>query len=255
MIRVEDLVVQYGDRIALKGLGFQIDEGEIVVLLGPNGSGKTTLLKAICRAVPKISGRIQIKSKDISELSTRELAKEIAYVPQFEQQIFDFTVEELSLMGRYLHTQGFNESDADISVAEKAMITTDSISLRHRNHSTLSGGEAQRVLMARALAQESPILLCDEPTNSLDPVHQIELGKLLRQLASSGKTIIVSTHDLNWAYQFRSRALFLKEGSQLYFGSMEQALNEGIHEQSYDATFLRSEVGGTTLFMPKYDSN
>ena len=213
MIRVESLSARYGDTIVLQDLNFHIVQGELIGLLGPNGSGKTTLLHCLSRVVPLHAGRIVISGRDLAGYSARELARVEASVPQRLEISFPFKCIEVVLMGRYPYQRDFGtNSEDDLSKAMEAMGLTDTVGLAQRRINEVSGGEAQRVIIARALAQEAAIMLLDEATANLDVAHKIQMFDLFSRMNQRGGTFICALHDLNLAALYCQRLIFLKEG-------------------------------------------
>ena len=213
MIRVESLSARYGDTIVLQDLNFHIVQGELIGLLGPNGSGKTTLLHCLSRVVPLHAGRIVISGRDLAGYSARELARVEASVPQRLEISFPFKCIEVVLMGRYPYQRDFGtNSEDDLSKAMEAMGLTDTVDLAQRRINEVSGGEAQRVIIARALAQEAAIMLLDEATANLDVAHKIQMFDLFSRMNQRGGTFICALHDLNLAALYCQRLIFLKEG-------------------------------------------
>ncbi len=209
------------DRVSLS-----VARGELVGILGPNGSGKTTLLKILGGALHQHAGSVALDGRPIADWSRREIARRIAVVPQDTHAPFDFTVFDIVLMGRFPHLGTFAlEGPEDLAIARRALQATATADLETRAFSTLSGGEQQRVVIASALAQGSPLLLLDEPTASLDIGHQFEIATLLARLnADDGMTMILSTHDLNLAATLCRRLVLLREGRVLADGPTDQVL-------------------------------
>lgn len=240
----------YFGKNVIHDIDLDVHAGEVVALLGPNGSGKTTLLKTVCGAVELDRGSVEVEGTSLVDLSVRDRALKMGYVPQTEDHVFDYTVRELTLMGRLAHSDRLFETPQDHAAADRAMAATDCDVFAGRLMSNLSGGEAQRALIARALAQEAPILLCDEPTTHLDPGHQVEIGTLLRKLSGDGMAVIVTTHDLNWALQFSDRSVLIREGTVRYVGPLAAAIDKGIHAEVYDARFLTMASAGQRFVTP-----
>jgi len=224
LLSVEHLDCGYPKRAVLHDVSFQLRRGEIMVLLGANGSGKTTLLKAIARSVPSPPRTIYIEGQPLSALSDRELALRVAFVPQQTYSVFDYTAREVVLMGRLAHSDGLFETARDHEAAEQAMRDADCLEFADRPITELSGGEAQRVMIARALAQEASLLLLDEPTAHLDVRHQASTLALMRSLAASGRGILVAVHDLQYAASVGDRALLLVEGAVVAEGPVRDVL-------------------------------
>ncbi len=200
--------------------------GEIVGILGPNGSGKTTLLKCINHALRPRTGTVLVEGKSISDMSRREIATEMGVVPQNSGVNFPFTALEIVLMGRGPSLRRFQtEGEKDLEIARKAMEATDVIDFADRSMTELSGGEKQRVIIARALAQQPKILLLDEPTLHLDVNHQIEILELVKGLVKSQMlTAVIVSHDLNLAARYCDKLILLEKGKVIAAGSVQQVL-------------------------------
>lgn len=213
MIRVSGLDCGYGSRAVLHGIDLHVARGELVGLLGPNGSGKTTLIKALAGLLPATSGRVEIGGADIAGLSHRQRALNLSCVPQRAEAPAGFSVRELVLMGRYAHTgllTGYGPEDH--AAAEAALADARALDLADRQATELSGGEIQRVLLARALAQGRDVLLLDEAVSALDMARRVEAYDLLATLHQGGSTILSAVHDLNLAALYCPRLVFLKAG-------------------------------------------
>jgi iron complex transport system ATP-binding protein len=213
-VEIKSLSFSYNDNEILKNLSFSVSEGEFFVIIGPNGSGKTTLVKIIAGILKPKKGDIQILDHPLKKYVRKELAKTIALVPQMTLVDFPFTVTELVLMGRSPHLSmlGF-EQEKDLEIAQNAMALTDIEHLAHRTTDQLSGGECQRVFIARAICQEPKIILLDEPTASLDLANQIKIMDLMEKLKKEiGFTVIVVSHDVNLAAMYGSHLLLLNAG-------------------------------------------
>ena len=209
MIRVRNLSFSYNGRAILRDIAFEVKEGEFLAILGPNGAGKSTLLRCLAKIL-KCEGEIEICGRNLHEYSRRELSKTIAYVPQRVEPNF-LRVFDMVLLGRKPY-MGIIPSEEDIKAVERALKTLKIEHLAGRLTKTLSGGELQKVAIARALAQESSIILLDEPTNNLDPRSQVDLMNLLRKLSQAGKTIVTVMHDVNLALRFAEKLMFMKNG-------------------------------------------
>ncbi|MBI4529342.1 MAG: ABC transporter ATP-binding protein [Deltaproteobacteria bacterium] len=226
-IQIRDLIFAYGDRPVLDGISLSVERGEMVAILGPNGSGKTTLLKILSRVLAG-TGKVQFNGMNIESYGRRELSRLFAVVPQESQINFPFTVAEIVLMGRASHHSPLVfEGEKDLEVARKSMQLTDTLSLADRYLHELSGGEKQRVIIARALAQEPEILLLDEPSAFLDIKHQIQILELVRRLnRERGLTVLSAFHDLNLASLFFPRLVFLSNGEIYRDGAAKDVLTE-----------------------------
>ena len=248
MLHVQDVSFTYGRRTAdarrvLEGISFTVPRGVIVGLLGPNGSGKTTLMRIAAGILTPDAGAVTIDGRAATALTRRELARRVAVVPQETHSTFDFTVLDMVLMGRYPHLGPLTlEGPADLDIARDALRATGTEAFAARTFSTLSGGEKQRVVIAAALAQESDVLLLDEPTAALDLAYQFEIAALLRGLnGSRGTTMVVSTHDLNFAAALCSHVVMLRQGRVAADGPTAETLTaeriRGVYGVDADVRF------------------
>jgi len=233
-IQIRDLSFAYKDRAVLHAISLSVERGEMVGILGPNGSGKTTLLK-ILSAVLSGRGEVELKGKSIESYGRRDLSRLFAVVQQETRLNFPYTAAEIVLMGRASYHSPFAlEGEKDLAVARASMDLTDSLSLSDRYLHELSGGEKQRVMIARALAQEPEILLLDEPSAFLDLKHQVQVFELLRRLnRERSLTIVAALHDLNLAALFFPRLIMLRDGKIYRDGSPKEVLTEEIIEEVY----------------------
>ena len=229
-LEVKNLSFAYGRgaraRLVLSQVSLEIAHGSVVGLLGPNGSGKTTLLRLMSGVLSPGAGSVLLKGQPIERIARRDLARQVAVVPQETRATFDFTVLEMVLMGRYPHLGPFElEGPADVDIARAALGATGTSGLEDRLFATLSGGEKQRVVIAAALAQASDMMLLDEPTTALDLRYQFEILAVLKRLnAERGTTLVVSTHDLNLAAALCERVLLLRDGRVLAHGPTDEVL-------------------------------
>ncbi|MEJ5188628.1 ABC transporter ATP-binding protein [Treponema sp. J25] len=220
-------------------LSAEIREGTIIVILGPNGSGKTTLLKTILGLRPPLGGRISIGGHSIQELSIRERARLCSWVPQFFDPLWDFTVWDLVSQGRYAYSTGFHSlTKEDRECIHNTLTELDLTHLQSKRFSSLSGGQARQVLIARAVCQDTPLILLDEPAANLDPGKQLELGELLQRLAAKGKTICISLHDINLAYRLAHKVILLFHDGSAAWGAPEEILIPFLLEKAYNTTFV-----------------
>jgi len=227
-VRVEGVDCYYVETKALNNAQLTVKPGEVIGLVGPNGSGKTTLIKAISGVLRPKAGIITLDDADVYQIKPKQLAQQMAVVPQSTDTFFfDFTVEEVVLMGRSPHIKFLGtESTHDYDVTRKALELTDVAQFADRKIAELSGGERQRVIIARALAQEPKILLLDEATSQLDIGIKIEIFDLVRRLAASGIAVIAAIHDLNLAAQYCDRLVLLKRGKIMADGTVEEVLTQ-----------------------------
>ncbi|MBU2568135.1 MAG: ABC transporter ATP-binding protein [Elusimicrobia bacterium] len=213
-LKILDLSFSYDNVKTLKNISLNVEGGEILGIIGPNGSGKTTLLKCINRKLRPETGAVLIADKDILKFSRKEIAKNIGVVPQISFISFPFTVFDIVMMGRYSHQLRFKkETEKDTSIIWRSLEITGIKHLSERPITEISGGEYQRVIIARALAQQPKILLLDEPTLHLDINHQLEILDLVCNLARKEKLAVVMVlHDLNMAARFSDKLLLLEKG-------------------------------------------
>jgi len=228
---------------ALKNISLTISSGEVLGVLGPNGSGKSTLLKVLMRILVPQRGTIELFGQSYESLSQAEISRRVAFVPQETQQAFPFTINEMVLMGRYPHHNrvlgmGWEGVD-DRAVAIRAMRELDVAHLGKRLITDVSGGERQRAVIARALAQEPEVLLLDEPTAFLDLHHQLDIARIIRRLnRECGLTVVLVSHDLNLASQYCDRVLLLQEGEIARIGSPEEVISKEALEPVYGCQVL-----------------
>ncbi len=219
---------------ALDGVDFAISQGELVVVIGPNGSGKSTLLQLLAGLLPCGEGAVRLEGRPIAQWSARERARQIAVVPQFLPALPDLLVSDFVLGGRYAHFRGWRHAlQNDHEVVREALARCDATDIACRSMNEVSGGQRQRVLLARALAQEADVLLVDEPTNSLDPEHQVRVFALLSDLVRAGRSALVVTHDLNLASQFATRICLLASGRVVSDGPVASVLRREVLEPVY----------------------
>lgn len=215
MIRAKNLTVGYDSKIVLQNLNFCIGAGEFVAVVGPNGCGKSTLLKVLSANLKPLNGRVILYSKDLQKFKSKELGLSLSFLPQVLKTIPHFTIEELVTFGRYPYL-GWNKSmnKDDYEKIDEAIELLDLNDLRSRNLTTLSGGERQRARIAMNIAQDSNILLLDEPSTYLDISHQYKILEILTEYNNTrGKTILMVLHDLNQAARFSKRVMILDEKS------------------------------------------
>lgn len=213
-IQVEKLSFSYELKKVLEQVDMNIKKGSFFSIVGPNGSGKSTLLKVISAALKPQKGVVYLGGKNIDNMKSRSIAKLLSFVPQNTSLEFDFKVSDVVLMGRYPYVNKLRgETQEDIEIAEKAMQYTNTTHLRDRSFMELSGGERQRVILAQALAQESDILILDEPVSHLDIQHQVEILNLIKKMCVDKKlTAITVLHDLNMASAYSDYIVMMKEG-------------------------------------------
>lgn len=249
-LQARNISFGYEKALVLKNIGFSIQGGDFVAIIGPNGSGKTTLLKIILGTLSPMEGDVLLDGKPVLSYTARERAKKIGYVSQEPIFTFPLTVLELVSLGRYAHSSRFKQRPEDGQAVEDALRQTDSFNLRERKFTTLSGGERQKVLIARALAQTSRFLLMDEPTVHLDIYFQLQILKTLKEICREKKSTVVAVlHDLNLISLFADKALLLKSGECLAFGKVEEVLNEYSIKEAFGVEVAtRKEAESETLY-------
>lgn len=225
LLEIKNLYGGYGKNDICKNINFNISSSEILCLLGPNGCGKSTLFKLILGLIKKSNGDIFIDGKSIVNLPERKLAKYIAYIPQQHSPLFSFSVLEIVLMGRNIHFKNFSMPNAeDINQAKIALENLGILHLADINYTTLSGGQRQLVLIARALCQQSKILILDEPTANLDYANTQKVLEILQKIAKQGYIIIISTHVPEQPFSCASKVLLMNNGEVFSFGTPENVL-------------------------------
>ncbi|MBE6036958.1 MAG: ABC transporter ATP-binding protein [Clostridiales bacterium] len=242
MIELRDLTAGYNGVPVLKDVSLTIAPGQVLALIGPNGCGKSTLLKTILGIHPRISGRILLDGSPLEALSSRRIAQKIAYLSQ-SRSVPGITAGRMVLHGRFPHL-GFPRryTAEDHRIALEALQTAGAADLVHRPLETLSGGQRQKVYLAMILAQQTDVVLLDEPTTYLDIAHQLEVMTLARNLADSGKTVILVLHDLCLALQNADRIALLSNGTLLQEGTPDELFRSGNLNTAFGITLDRMET-------------
>jgi len=234
---------QLGFAYGLHDASFEFPANGLITVAGPNGAGKSTLLGILAGLRSPYSGSCMFVGKEVRQWPRREFARKAAFLPQSVRLEFPFTAEEVVLMGRTPYARGWFQTDEDRSAAEEAMTTTDTLAFRGRDFRTLSGGEAQRVILASALTQRPDVLLLDEPATHLDLRHQLSLHRLLGELSKS-LLVVAVTHDLNLALQFSDRVMVLEDGRLAGDGAPRDVLNPGLIARVFG---VQATVHGTWM--------
>lgn len=247
-IKIKDVRFSYGSKEILKGVKADIGEGKLTGILGPNGCGKSTLLKNILGYLKKNEGDIKIVGKELGDYSQKELARTVALVPQKSNLMSPMSVEEFVIMGRLPHMKsswgGYTKSDKEIS--HKYMKEMDVDKFKERGATSLSGGEFQRVLLARALTQNPEILLLDEPTSAMDLSHAVELMARVKSKVKEEKlTSVAVIHDLNLASMFCDEIILMEEGMVKYTGTPAEVITEKKLKEVYNlnSRVIKDEQG------------
>jgi iron complex transport system ATP-binding protein len=250
MIELRGVTVRFGAVDAVRDVSLTVESGEWIALIGPNGAGKTSVLRAICRLVA-FRGEVELDGQSVRRLSRRELARVIAFVPQTPITPHELTVAEYVLLGRtpYVAYLG-DESRADRLAAQRALDRLELLSFADRPLGSLSGGELQRAVLARALAQEAPILMLDEPTTALDLGRQQQALELIDSLRGDGLTVVSTLHDLTLAGQYADRLVLLDRGAVVAEGLPEDVLSVANVESYYDASVRVVREEGRVFVLP-----
>ncbi len=226
ILEVRNLSAGYENGYVIRDISLAVESGEFVAVLGQNGSGKSTLIKAVQNLLGNVRGEVLCGGDDVFHMGPRRVASRIAYVPQLAEPVFDYTVGEVVLMGRFARRGRLESVSAEDGAAvEEAMRLTEVAGVSGKKLAQLSGGERQRVFIARALAQDTPLLLLDEPSLHLDISYQAEVYAILRELqARRGKAVVVAEHNINLAAAFAGRLIFLKDGTVAAQGPPREAI-------------------------------
>ena len=240
ILKLEKVSFAYGETLVLKDVDLDIHEGEMVGILGPNGSGKSTLLRIMNGLIHPQEGSVRIRGLNLAGLKRTMIAREIAMLAQEQHFRFDFSVLEIVLMGRFPHLKRLQfEGEKDLEIAGKALAATDSMTLAHRSIHDLSGGEKQRVLIARALAQEPRVILLDEPTSFLDLKHKRDIFRLVSSLSRERRlSVVLISHDIDLAAGHCHRIVLLKDGCIHTAGRPEEVLTPSNLETVYGCPVL-----------------
>ncbi|GAA2854194.1 iron complex transport system ATP-binding protein [Aminobacter niigataensis] len=250
LLDVQNLKASLGRRPVLHGVSFSVMPGEFIGLIGPNGAGKSTLLRALLGLIPA-EGAVALGTLDATHASARERAFHMAYVAQEREIAWAVPVEMLVSLGRSPHRPGFSAlTAADRAAIERAMRRMEVDGFRERAATELSGGEKARVLIARALAQETPLLLADEPTAGLDPSHQIALMRLFAELAASERSVVASLHDLGLAARWCTRLLLIDGGRIVADGPPAEVLTAQTLRAVYGVEAFFGETTGRLVVQP-----
>lgn len=254
-LEVDDLAFGYPERLVGRGACLHLVPGEILCLLGPNGCGKTTLFKTMLGLLTARSGRVMVGGENISSLSRQVMARRIAYVPQTTATPFPYTAHDVVLMGRVAHRGIFaGPSRADREIADRALDGLGVAHLRDRDVTRLSGGQRQLVMIARALAQETPLIVLDEPTASLDFGNQVLVLSQLIRLAAQGVGLVLSTHNPDHALAVADRVVLMHDGSIVMSGRPHDVITPAALRAVYGVEVeVEAVSSGQTVCVPIYD--
>ncbi len=237
-IKIDDVCVNYGKHKALQNVSFDVQPGEVLSIVGPNGSGKSTLIKCIAQIMKPTSGCIYVDGRDVSKIDLNEVAKLIGYVPQNFHYLFYSTVMETVLLGRKPHIK-WRIAQSDLDIVQNSLDDMNISDKADKFMDELSGGEKQKVYIARTLAQQPQLYLLDEPTSNLDLKHQIEVLEITKRLTKSqGASMIVALHDLNLAMKYSDKVAMLEKGKLYAYGKPEDVLTVDNIDTVYDVEAL-----------------
>ncbi|MEG2289263.1 MAG: ABC transporter ATP-binding protein [Clostridium sp.] len=231
-IKTEDIKVEIDGSSILKGINIEASNKEFIGIIGPNGSGKSTLLKCIYRTLKPTSGIVKLDDFDLSTLSVKESSKKMAVLSQHNNYNFDFTVRDIVLMGRAPHKKLMErDTKKDYDILYDSLKKVDMLDFLDRSFLTLSGGEQQRIILARALTQQTDCLILDEPTNHLDIKYQLQLMNIVKNL---GIEVIAAIHDLNIAAMYCDKLYVLKDGNIVAYGTPKEILTVDLIKKVYE---------------------
>ncbi|MHC4290672.1 MAG: ABC transporter ATP-binding protein [Planctomycetota bacterium] len=251
-IEMQNVTFAYEEQPVLKSLSLSVETNSFWAIVGPNGAGKSTFLNLLCGQLKPSQGKVHLDGKPASSLSSQQLARILSMVRQEFVPVFGFSVRQTVMMARfYRRTSALFENAEDIEAVDAALTATDTMDFAERPLGHLSGGERQRVFIARALAQETPVLLLDEPTSHLDLKHQIRVFDLLKQMqCEQGKTILLVTHDLNLAAQYCDRVLLLGPDGSYFQGSPEKVLDSSQIQSIFGVQGHQGLIEKRKFFVP-----
>lgn len=252
-LRAEDVRLAYGERVVIDGVSVAIPQGAFTVIIGPNACGKSTLLRALARLLPPERGRVLLDGRDIHSLSTKAVARRVGFLPQQQTAPGDLRVRDLVMSGRFPHQSFFSRiSDDDVACVQRAMELTGVLDLQERKVEELSGGQRQRAWLATAIAQDTEILLLDEPTTYLDLVHQLEVLRLCASIQKEGRTVVAVLHDLNLAARCADHVIVMSAGEVIAQGTPREVYTEQMLGRAFglDCRIIDDPETGTPLVIP-----
>ncbi|MFF8841856.1 ABC transporter ATP-binding protein [Streptomyces sp. NPDC015127] len=245
----------YGDRIVAEDLDLAIPPGRVTALVGPNACGKSTALRALARLLKPADGTVHLDGEDIAGMSSRDFALRLALLPQTPSAPDGITVRDLVARGRTPHQRWWRQwSSSDEAAVDAALAATGSADLAHRSIDELSGGQRQRVWIAMALAQDTPVLLLDEPTTYLDLAHQVDVLELVAELnRSEGRTVVMVLHELNLACRYADHLIAMRDGRVMAAGSPSEIVTPDLVHEVFGlrAAVIDCPVAGTPLVVPE----
>lgn len=256
LLEMQDLWGGYGGRDVIRGVSCRADAGEVLCLVGPNGCGKTTLFRLLLGALPVRRGSVRIDGQEVPALSPRALANLVAYIPQSHAPVFAYTVLEVVTMGRASHFSAFEAPKAvDREAAFAALEKLGAAHLANRNYASLSGGQRQLILVARAICQNARVFVMDEPSANLDYANHQRLMEVIRELAGQGYCVLLSTHGPEDPAAVADKALLLREGQVEAFGRTRDVITprnlEAVYGMEMDVVTVRDRYGAErTICLP-----
>lgn len=250
-IEVQNLSFGYRDNNVLKDISFNVGEGDFLCVLGKNGAGKSTLFKLLLGFLKKRDGHILIEGKELESYSRKELAKRIAYIPQYSSTAFSYSVFDTVLMGTTCNLDGIGSPKShEKRIATQALERFGISHLSHKSTANISGGERQLVLLARAIAQGSHILILDEPTANLDYGNQYKVMSIISKLKNQGYSIVLSTHNPENALSFSDKVLFIDDNKILDFGETDKVMTSNNLRKIYDLPIEILNINGKKICIP-----
>ncbi|OYX46885.1 MAG: ABC transporter [Alphaproteobacteria bacterium 32-64-14] len=250
-LEASNISVSARGRTIIHDAGLSLSSGEFVGLIGPNGAGKSTLLRALLGLTPRDSGQVALDGADFSAMPAASRARAVAFLPQDRRVEWRLTAHDVIMLGRYPHRSGFGGATAaDRDAVQRAIAMVEAEALVDRPVSVLSGGERTRILLARALAVEAPLLLADEPVTALDPYHQLHVMEILRERTRSGAGVLAVIHDLALAARFMDRLVLMEGGSVLVEGPPAEVLAPERLAKAYSIAALAGAHGGEPYILP-----
>jgi iron complex transport system ATP-binding protein len=246
-LRTIDLCVALGSRVVISDVTLELRAGELTAIIGPNGAGKSTLLRALAGLLQPARGQILLDDVSLNNVDRQKLAQRVGYLPQQRIVHWPLTVERTVALGRMPHSTSI---DANARAVELAMVDMDVAQFRDRPVTDLSGGELARVLLARVLAQDTAILLADEPAAGLDPAHQLALLDRFAKLTRTGRTVAVAMHDLSLAARYCQRIVLLKDGRVLADGNPDVVLTVPLLKSAFGIEARIATIDGLPVVLP-----
>lgn len=259
LLEIQEVYGGYGNGDIVKGVSCCADHGDILCLVGPNGCGKTTLFRLMLGSIPISRGSITIDGRSTAALTSRELAKLIAYIPQYHSPVFAYTVLDVVVMGRASHFSSFDTPKAaDRDAAFAALERVNAVHLANKKYTALSGGQRQLILIARAICQSAQVFVMDEPAANLDYANHQLLMEVVVDLAKQGYCIVMSTHSPEHPFSIGSRALLMKDGKVAGFGPPKQTITpqtlQAVYDIEMDVVTVRDRYGvERTICLPVKD--